>query len=365
MPTSFRLHPTINFARVGSSDNFYLSPETSAGLPVAGEEHLLGGLPIRRGTENEPISSDDLRDSGGNLLRQAARFRIYVYDFAPPESYPNRGGVEVVRGTRLADGRVVADVVWTVHLANKKANAYDVIPSQGLQAFADHKLPGLRNASLYGTVDTTQRLQQLVIDAGPRALTSSAGGIVAFDARTVASYSDGTGVIAQLPSYPVSFPDTVNSRLFQPSGPLDSLGELRTDERGRLLVLAGHGRTAAVYDEYGDPMPLTGDLNNDGWFDDAADGPVSATIVFSDGPSRKRSGPGSSAAIPRSLRRSAMSSRSGTTCTTPGSGARPAAGNLPGGAFQTDSALVRRRDLSGLPSILDAALDREPRRTSP
>ena len=90
MPTSFRLHPTINFARVGTSDNFYLSPETSAGLPVAGEEHLLGGLPIKRGTENEPISSDDLRDADGNLLRQAARFRIYVYDFAPPDSYPDR-----------------------------------------------------------------------------------------------------------------------------------------------------------------------------------------------------------------------------------------------------------------------------------
>ncbi len=30
-------------------------------------------------------------------------------------------------------------------------------------------------------------------------------------------------------------------------------------------------------------MPLTGDLNNGGWFDDAADGPVSATIVFEDG----------------------------------------------------------------------------------
>jgi len=42
-----------------------------------------------------------------------------------------------------------------------------VIPSQGLQAFADDKLPGLRNASLYGTVDTPQRLQQLVIDPGP------------------------------------------------------------------------------------------------------------------------------------------------------------------------------------------------------
>ena len=36
MPITFRLHPTINFARVGTSDDFYLSPETSAGLPVAG-----------------------------------------------------------------------------------------------------------------------------------------------------------------------------------------------------------------------------------------------------------------------------------------------------------------------------------------
>jgi len=198
MPTRFRLHPTINFARVGSSDDFYLSPETSAGLPVAGQEHLLGGLPIRRGTDNEPISSDDLRDGDGNLLRQAARFRIYVYDFSPPDRYPTGGGVEVLPGSRLSDGRVVADVVWTVHLANKKANAYDVIPSQGLRAFADNKLPGLRNASLYGTVDTPQRLQQLVIDPGPRALSSRTGGMVAFDARTVASYSDGAGAIAEV-----------------------------------------------------------------------------------------------------------------------------------------------------------------------
>ena len=32
--TVFRLHPTINFARVGTSDDYYLSPETSAGLPT-------------------------------------------------------------------------------------------------------------------------------------------------------------------------------------------------------------------------------------------------------------------------------------------------------------------------------------------
>ncbi len=70
--------------------------------------------------------------------------------------------------------------------------------------------------------------------------------------------------------------------MFQPSGALDTLGELTTDAKGRLLVLPGKGRTAAWYDEYGQPMPLTGDLNNGGWFDDAADGPVSATILFDD-----------------------------------------------------------------------------------
>ena len=265
---------------------------------------------------------------------------------------------------RLADGRVVADIVWTVHLANKKANAYDVIPSQGLQAFADGKLPGLRNASLYGTVDTPQRLQQLVIDPGPRAITSRGGGTVAFDAATVAGYSDGSGGIAQQPGYPVSFPQTVNSRLFQPSGPLDSLGELRTDEQGRLLVLAGHGRTAAVYDEYGDPMPLTGDLNNDGWFDDAADGPVSATIVFADG--TRRRGVRRLGGLRRSRLCSADPQRRvglGRRVRRLGPRARSATGDLPRRRVPGRlPAVVRRRDPPGLPGGLAAALDGEPAR---
>ena len=158
-----------------------------------------------------------------------------------------------------------------------------VVNSQGLQAYADGKVPQLRNSSVYGTVDSAARLQQLVIDPGPRAITSSEGGVVAFDTTTTATYSDGTGAISEQPTYPKSFPRDSNSRLFEPSGPLNSLGELTTDEAGRLLVLPARGRTAAQYDEYGDPIPLTGDLNNVGWFDDAADGPVSATIVFEDG----------------------------------------------------------------------------------
>jgi hypothetical protein len=281
--TVFRLHPTINFARVGTSEDYYLSPETSAGLPL-NETDTVGGLPIKRGTEHEPITSDDLRDASGNLHRQAARFRLFAYDFTPPDAYPNTGGTEILPGSTLADGRTVKDVVWTVHLANKKANAYCVVPSEGLNAYADGKVPQLRNPSVYGDVDAPARIQQLVIDPGPRAIASSAPGTtIAFDLATTACYSDGTGGIAEQPAYSRSFPSTTNTRLFEPSGPLETLGELTTDHQGRLLVLPAKGKAAAIYDEYGDPVQCTGDLNNSGWFDDAADGPVSATIVFEDG----------------------------------------------------------------------------------
>lgn len=284
MPASsvFRVHPTINFARFGTSDDFYLSPETSAGLDIPGSK-TTGGLPIKAGTENTPIDRDDLRDADGNLKRQAARFRLFAYDLAGPDSYPNGGGIEVVAGTRLADGRTVEKVVWTVHLANKKANNYNIVSSMGVEAFADGKVPQLRNPQVYGDPDSPARLKSLVIDPGPRAIVGRKGATaekIAFDIATTASYSDGKGGVAQISTYPKSFP---GGQLYEPMGPLESLGELRTDDQGRLLVLAAGGRTAAQIDEYGVPVQLVGDTNNASWFDDAADGPVSATIVFDNG----------------------------------------------------------------------------------
>lgn len=289
MTTVFRLHPSINFARVGTSDEYYLSPETSAGLPLPGAGDTVGGLPIKAGTDDEPITSDDLRDEQGRLRRQAARFRLFAYDLDGPDTYPAGAGVEVCVGATLPDGRVVQDIIWTVHVANKKANAYNVVPSEGLNAY-DGKVPQLRNPNVYGEIDAVNRIQQLVIDPGPRTITSTQGGIVAFDAPTPATSSDGDGGISTWPDYPKSFPRDTNTQLFEPSGPLDTLGELTTDQDGRLLVLAGRGKTAAQYDEYGDPIPCTGDLNNSNWFDDAADGPVSATLVFADGTTEEAHG---------------------------------------------------------------------------
>jgi len=181
---------------------------------------------------------------------------------------------------------VVKDIIWTVHLANKKAAAYVVVNSQGVNAYGNPEadippqVPQLRNQEVYGDVDSPNRLNQLVIDPGPRAIAASAKMKAHFDKGTVPSYGDQKGEIYEQPNYPKNFP---KGKLYQPNGNLDSLGEIRTDEAGRLLVLPGFGRTAAQYDEYGDFIPLTGDLNNAGWFDDAADGPVSATLIFADG----------------------------------------------------------------------------------
>lgn len=281
--TVFRVHPTINFARFGTSQDFYYSPETSAGLPLDGTD-TTGGLPLQAaadGTESF-VRSGDLRDADGNLKRQAARFRLYAYDLAGPDAYPNGGGVEILPGTTLPDGRTVAQVVWTVHLANKKANNYCVVSSEGLNAFADGQVPQLRNPQVYGMPDSETRLKSLVIDPGPRALV--AGGtpsaVVNFDVTTPASYSDGKGGIAENADYPKSFPSGL---LYEPMGAIDTLGELRTDAQGRLLVLSAFGRTAGKYDEYSQVVQMTGDTNNPSWFDDAADGPVSATLVFTDG----------------------------------------------------------------------------------
>jgi hypothetical protein len=104
-------------------------------------------------------------------------------------------------------------------------------------------------------------------------------------------YQPGKG-IQPLPDYPVSFPADHFKQLFSPSGtPVQELGAIETDAQGRLIVLGGQGTATGWYqNENGGPaggpvapFQLTDDVNNDGWFDDTADGPVQATLVFDDG----------------------------------------------------------------------------------
>jgi L-Lysine epsilon oxidase N-terminal/L-lysine epsilon oxidase C-terminal domain len=295
--TRLRIHPTIGIARVGNSEEYYLGPETMAGMPVPGSP-ISGGLPIKPGTEDKPIDSRDLRDRQGRLKRQAARFRIYQYTgVSEPEQYPSGGGAEVTIGATV-DGRIVKDIVWTVHLANKKANAWNTegVPGEvppGIDGFKTPSGPPIRNPGFMGSSDPANpaRLTHLMIDPGPRAIRVSDAGAVQFDIHTTASYGDPrTGQITGQPNYPRSFPATqppagAPSAPDEHSAAITTLGALSTEPNGRLLVLGGHGK-ACAFDKNGQfapDAPLPNDVNNDGWLDDTADGPVTAVVIFDDG----------------------------------------------------------------------------------
>src|SRR5215472_3140703 len=132
-----------------------------------------------------PPDAGDFKDDIGRVLRQAARFRVYGLD---ADDNP-------VMELTPAD----ADITWTVHVANKKAGWYefrlalDIGAAQGLQV-------PRRNA---GTAPADRG--RLVIDPGPPSVSGLSAPPVPLDTGTFL-------------------------------GRAVNLGELRTDESGRLLV---------------------------------------------------------------------------------------------------------------------------------
>jgi hypothetical protein len=130
-----------------------------------------------------------------------------------------------------------SEIVWTAHVANKKAAWYDFDAALDLLDAVNLRSPR-RNAATQG-----RDREQLVIDPGPRSVSGRKQKSSPFD----------TGKFFGEPVY---------------------LGELQTDDQGRLLFIGGKGRSNS-------PLPgytLTTFANNPGWHDDTSDGPVSVTI---------------------------------------------------------------------------------------
>src|SRR5687767_11821656 len=91
----YRIHPGIGIARLGDSPTeFCISPEEPAALPIACTE---GGNPLP-GPGGAEKRVDKLKDSKGRIKRQAARFRVYVYDDDSPEGRPLKIGDPVAGG---------------------------------------------------------------------------------------------------------------------------------------------------------------------------------------------------------------------------------------------------------------------------
>jgi len=159
------------------------------------------------------------------VKRQAARFRIYVYDTASPGGRELKIGetIQVVlpKTGQLLEG-TVKGVTWTVYLANKKAAWYEFEQLQGEHGY----LPGhpLRNADVQGT---TAR-QRLIIDPEPQSVTFTPK-----KADRIKRFAKGEN-----PGTAQSFPPPL-----QPNS-IETLGEIRATKQNnhdRLPVLGGHG----------------------------------------------------------------------------------------------------------------------------
>jgi hypothetical protein len=246
----YKIHPGIGIARLGNSpDQFYLAPETPAGQP---QECDASGNP-RTGPDGvTPLLVTQFKDREGRVKRQAARFEIYVYDDESPQGRPLELGDDVEGG---GNSGVLVDIRWRVWLANKKAAWYQFNETQGEHGYPDNA--PLRNPTVIG--DDRYRL---IIDPGPRIVNVTNKRRAAFD-------RSGEG------AYATTFP---------PQGmtpfDIDSLGEMMTDNAGRLVLLgaSGHSGTATP-----GASQNGGDYaNHDGWFDDTSDGPVTARLVMYD-----------------------------------------------------------------------------------
>jgi hypothetical protein len=172
-----------------------------------------------------PLPEGSYKDASGAMKRQAARFRIYGYNAAG----------DVVGEITDAD----AAIEWTVHVANTKSAWYEFQLALDIPEAAETEPSLRRNA-------TVKDRATLAIDPGPRSISGAN--------ESGLQYEFGSGEFMGTAVY---------------------LGELRTDEAGRLVFLGGRGVSASH-----DGSPPTTFANNEGWHDDTSDGPVTATVTI-------------------------------------------------------------------------------------
>ncbi len=246
---TYAIHPALGVARLGNADadpadpsSYYLGAESQYQVPNAGKPY---------------------KTASGQIKKQAQRFRIYEFE-----------GGTATREITLGESDV-ASIEWTVHLQNRKAalNTSEPRGSLSLPAALPPKPWGLDaqpedNADPHYWPATTRNEEvpssersNLCIDPGPQ----SVGGDV-----TQAELSGNIAFLFE----------------GKPKPKTVYLGKLALEGgSGRLLVFAGYGNAEGLdaQGQYSQLPELKQWVNNTRWYDDTADGPVSAVITFKDG----------------------------------------------------------------------------------
>jgi L-Lysine epsilon oxidase N-terminal/L-lysine epsilon oxidase C-terminal domain len=218
MAKEYRIYPGIGIARLGNSTtSFFISPE----IPGVG--------PLELSVDDSVQPVQQYKDDHHQLRRQGARFRIFEFD---TDATGARTAREIVAGS-------ATQIEWRVELANEKAAAGKFVDENTPEDVNHPRNPGIPQN------DLTIKPVFAPISGANQTVTASPEG--KFRGNDV------------------------------------YLGELRTDSQGRLIVLGGRGISGPSGLPIGDGSVARSGrpntfANNEEWFDDIADGPVSATI---------------------------------------------------------------------------------------
>lgn len=224
----YRIHPSIGFARLGNADAL---------------DHFVGPTIPESNAADKNYSKQfpDTYKKDGKIRPQAALFTIW--------EYKEKNG-KPIREITL-DERDVESIGWKVNLANKKAAFYKFAAYYGRTEPNDQ---GFRNK---GKPDEWTMLP------GPRTISGKNIGN-----KDDFRFKKGT-----------SGDPTKEQWLKDQKPDHQYLGELFTDDKGRLKVIGGKGIGAAVNKKF----KLKETFNNAGWYDDVSDGTVEVSITFKRG----------------------------------------------------------------------------------
>ena len=243
MASRYAIGPSIGVARLGnSSDQFYLEPDRLGGLPIACDAH---GNVLPRSGKIESVRQ--FKDALGRVKRQGAYFRVFTT------------GAGNNNHELTLDDPNVASMRWTVHLANKKACWYQFAGLEGNLLYGETNSYTARNvAQRNPDVTSSADRRKLIVDPGPRSVSGR---------RQHVPISKQTSQGYEFASWPVT---AVYGEL------IDTLGDVMTDDAGRLIVLGGFGKS-------GGDTSITSFAGANTWHDDVSDGPVACVVTFKDG----------------------------------------------------------------------------------
>ncbi|MBC2886318.1 catalase [Ochrobactrum sp. CM-21-5] len=223
------IHPGIGVARVGNSelpgDDWIIDQDNYHDIYIGPETDT-----------PPPMTLDRIRDKSSKIKRQAARFRLYGF---------NAKG-EVVKEILPSDPNT--SIAWSVTLANRKAQWFTFEHAWDKAFFfsENDKPSGLRNPLVSDRASLAVTPEKMTISGKAQRSTPIKGKFKSIDV---------------------------------------TLGELRTDSDGRLLILGGKGgagTSASASDpDYKVLNGNGGTFNNaQSWYDDISDGPVHAEVVI-------------------------------------------------------------------------------------